>query len=1262
MNSAAKSTRRITRFLRPLVLPVAQSPMQSSTSRVWFVLALFSLSVLVSCDSGGGTPEPDEPSELGVEVTGTVTSAENDEPIGGVSVEVLRADNGNALASATTDTTGSYEATFTIEEPDAPDQIRLELSAEGFVDKEVSTGFQPSVTEDVTLEAASVEATVSGAVTENGTGDPIEGASVTGTRPDGGEQLFETTTSSDGSYEVTFEVADEPDEVAIQADAQGFEAADTTVSFSEQISADLGLQVATTQAIASGTVTNEDTGDPIEGATVTGTRPDGGDQLFQATTSSDGTYDVTFEVADEPSEIEISANADGFEMASQTVTFSGDISASFELPSATTQSTASGQVTREDNGDPIGGASVTGTRAGSGEKLFETTTASDGTYEATFGVTDEPSEVTIQADAENFESGEQTVNFGEQITADFSLQPATIEATASGTVSRSDSGDPIEGATVTGTRAGSGEQLFQATTSSDGSYQASYSVKATNEPSDIALSANATNFKSADKTVSFSEEITGDLQLEPKTTESTASGTVTRSDTGDPIEDATITGTRPDTGEQLFETTSSSDGSYEASFEVEATDEPSDVTLSAGAADFNSKTSTVNFSQEITTDFALEVATTEATASGTVSRSDSGDPIEGATVTATRPDTGEQLFETTTSSDGSYQASFEVKTTNEPSDVDFAVSAGDFTSGGATVAFAEEIARDFQLEPKTTEATVSGAVTRSDNSDPIDGATVTGSPAGGSEKLFETTTNASGEYETTFEVKVPDEPDQISVTANSGDYDGSEKTVDFGSAITTDFALDPSEVNVTIDGTITAKLDGSTVEGGEVSAFRPNGSGALASTTSEMGGAYSLSFTVLAPDAPDELRIEATEQRFSDATMTVGFSESIGQDIALSSIEISTIDELQAIQTDSDFPLDGYYKQTADIDASGFGSFQPIGDDTIPFSGKIDGNGFVIDGLTIDRASEDDVALIRRASGGSLLRSVVLRDIDIDGQENVAGLVATDIGADIDGPTIRDSKVTGSISGFAVAGLISNSRGAEIHDSEFSGTLTGSGGGLVSRNRRTDIYDSESHGTIRTDVSAGGLVLSIKNATIARSISTMDILVRNPDFSGGAVGGIARAANSNSTIRKSIATGRVEGEAGSSSNAGGLVGEADFGARIEASYASGPVSGAENVGGLVGSIRNEAKVVRSYSSGDISNGENIGGVVGTNGSDITESYWDTEASGQSSGVGRGDATGTTGLTTSEMQGNSAEENMDGFDFQNTWRVVMGDYPALQWEE
>ncbi len=489
--------------------------MQSSTSRVWFVLALFSLSVLVSCDSGGGTPEPDEPSEVSVEVTGTVTSAENDEPIGGVSVEVLRADNGNTLASATTDTTGSYEATFTIEEPSAPDQIRLELSAEGFVDEEVSTGFQPSVTEDVTLEAMSVEAAASGTVTDTDTGDPIEGASVTGTRPDGGEQLFEATTSSDGTYDVTFEVADEPDEVAIQADAQGFEAADTTVSFSEQISADLGLQVATTQATASGTVTNEDTGDPIEGATVTGTRPDGGDQLFQATTSSDGTYEASFEVADEPSEATVQAEAEDFESGEQTLSFGEQITADFSLQPAAIEATASGTVSRSDNGDPIEGVRIIGTRPNGGEELFETINSSDGSYEVAYSVkaTDKPSEVTLSASAENFEFKEQTVSFSQQITTDFSLQPATTEVTVSGTVSDSSSSDPIEGATITGTRVDDGDQLFETSAASSGEYESSFTVDAPSAPNELRVEANADSFRAEEATVGFASSVSQDFEL-----------------------------------------------------------------------------------------------------------------------------------------------------------------------------------------------------------------------------------------------------------------------------------------------------------------------------------------------------------------------------------------------------------------------------------------------------------------------------------------------------------------------------------------------------------------------------------------------------------------------------------------------------------------------------------------------------------------------------------------------------------------------------
>jgi len=39
--------------------------------------------------------------------------------------------------------------------------------------------------------------------------------------------------------------------------------------------------------------------------------------------------------------------------------------------------------------------------------------------------------------------------------------------------------------------------------------------------------------------------------------------------------------------------------------------------------------------------------------------------------------------------------------------------------------------------------------------------------------------------------------------------------------------------------------------------------------------------------------------------------------------------------------------------------------------------------------------------------------------------------------------------------------------------------------------------------------------------------------------------------------------------------------------------------------------------------------------------------------------GGAGLTTPQIQSNSAYSNMNGFDFTNTWRTVTGNYPKLQ---
>lgn len=363
-----------------------------------------------------------------------------------------------------------------------------------------------------------VEANVSGEVTSDSTGDPIEGAAVSAFRTDGNEQVAEATTGTDGSYDISFTVAGEntPDELRLEVGAEGFVETKVTVDFSSKTSRDFTLDVATTEIIPSGTITNAGEDNPIEGATVTGTRPDTSEQLFETTTGSDGRYETSFEVADEPNEIEISADADGFETGSETVVFSGEITADFALTPSTTQATTSGTVTNENTNDPIEDATVTGTRPDNSEQLFETATGPEGTYEANFevDVIDQPEEVEIRVKAQDYDSTAQTVGFAEQLEVDFTLDPETVNVLVDGTITSEGSGDPISEAAVEAFSVGQeGSAFDQSTSASDGTYELSFTVNAPQAPAELQLKATAESFEERDTTVSFTSSIAQDFNL-----------------------------------------------------------------------------------------------------------------------------------------------------------------------------------------------------------------------------------------------------------------------------------------------------------------------------------------------------------------------------------------------------------------------------------------------------------------------------------------------------------------------------------------------------------------------------------------------------------------------------------------------------------------------------------------------------------------------------------------------------------------------------
>jgi len=263
-----------------------------------------------------------------------------------------------------------------------------------------------------------------------------------------------------------------------------------------------------------------------------------------------------------------------------------------------------------------------------------------------------------------------------------------------------------------------------------------------------------------------------------------------------------------------------------------------------------------------------------------------------------------------------------------------------------------------------------------------------------------------------------------------------------------------------------------------------------------------------------------TESEYSDI-----LSNMDGEGTSSNPYVLTKLDELQAVQGD----LTAHYVLGNDIYASetenwnsGAG-FTPLGNYVDPFSGDFDGNGYSVDGLSINRPSINDAGLFGRVNSGDI-KNIGVTNIDIQGDNNAGGLV----------------------------GFI---KGANIMNSYSSGEVSGN----------------------------------------------MDV--------GGLVG-----ENANTTIEKS--------------------------------YSHSNVSGDDRVGGLVGDNNNGANIMYSYSSGTVTGNTNVGGLVGTDYATVTNSYWNSETSTQSTS-----ASSATGLTTAEMTGSAAETNMVNLDFTSVWRTV-----------
>ncbi|NBD25663.1 S-layer homology domain-containing protein [Paenibacillus glycinis] len=360
---------------------------------------------------------------------------------------------------------------------------------------------------------------------------------------------------------------------------------------------------------------------------------------------------------------------------------------------------------------------------------------------------------------------------------------------------------------------------------------------------------------------------------------------------------------------------------------------------------------------------------------------------------------------------------------------------------------------------------------------------------------------------------------------------------------------------------------------------------------------------------------------------------------------IATANQLNKVR--DDYLAAGlHYRLIADIDLSGYAAgtgWTPIGNQDEAFYGQMDGNGFTINGLTIDANEGEYVGLFGYLEAGSALTRMKLANVSLSGSQFVGGLAGYNNGGQISGSAvsgtvvgtynaggligynadgaISDSRAAASVTGnSAIGGLIGHSSGADgaISGSYATGNVTGTSGGdsvggLVGYKGGGSIYNSHASGKVNGKKKAGGLIGDEDAVLIHDSYATGDVN-GNTD-----IGGLVGSGSGGGEIVGSRASGKVSGR----QTVGGLIGR-NYGVAIGTSHASGDVTGGNDgasIGGLVGDLL-AGTVTDSYASGTVSGASAVAGLIAYNeSSDIIRSYALGNVNGSDDGMDIGGLVG-----------------------------------------
>lgn len=330
---------------------------------------------------------------------------------------------------------------------------------------------------------------------------------------------------------------------------------------------------------------------------------------------------------------------------------------------------------------------------------------------------------------------------------------------------------------------------------------------------------------------------------------------------------------------------------------------------------------------------------------------------------------------------------------------------------------------------------------------------------------------------------------------------------------------------------------------------------------------------------------------------------------------ITNADELYSVRNFLN-NTDVWFSMTCDIDLSSYtygSGWEPIGDASSPFKGKIDGNGYKITGLEINKSTKNDVGLF-----GCTYRAVIKNltvEGNVKGNNYVGGITGKSLSSEdyveyenvsFKG-TVQGNIYVGGIAGYDKPdeGYVSTGVGIEYDKCSFSGTISGKDyvGGIVGGSSSI-ITNSSVDATINANQYVGGISGDMRGG-MYNMIKSCYVSI-NLSATSGYIGGISGNGTGGDIMQCGV-NGQIET---SGDKVGGLIGYAhcysgqyhDF--DISDSYFVGSIKANDYVGGIIGynggavwankstyKYYGYVRVENNYVNASISGHDKVGGIL-----------------------------------------------------------------------